>query len=81
MQNFIDSFFAFIKNINFIKTFKRFFTALNFVIYFVLLLGLILSIYNKELSNVLNYQWWTMFLVLEIWFNTVITRKSEIGED
>jgi len=51
------------------------------VIYFALLLGLILSIYNKELSNVLNYQWWTMFLVLEIWFNTVITRKSEIGED
>jgi Mn2+/Fe2+ NRAMP family transporter len=57
------------------------FTVLNYLIYLFLLVVLIGATYDKSLLTKFNFEWWVCFMVLQIWFNVVITRKSEINQD
>jgi len=60
--------------------FRILFTVLNYLIYLFLLVTLIAATQDKSILEDVNIQWWMAFLILEIWFNTVITRKSEIKD-
>jgi len=60
--------------------FRILFTVLNYLVYLFLLVTLIAATQDKSILEDVNIQWWMAFLILEIWFNTVITRKSEIKD-
>jgi hypothetical protein len=44
------------------------------------LIVLIAATQDKTILEAVNIQWWMAFLILEIWFNSVISRKSEIKD-
>jgi len=60
--------------------FRVTFTVLNHLIYLSLLIVLIAATQDKTILESVNMDWWIAFLILEIWFNSVISRKSEIKE-
>jgi Mn2+/Fe2+ NRAMP family transporter len=60
--------------------FRILFTVLNYLVYLFLLVTLIAATQDKSILEDVNIQWWMAFLILEIWFNTVIARKSEIKD-
>jgi hypothetical protein len=60
--------------------FRVTFTVLNYLIYLFLLIVLIAATQDKTILESVNMDWWIAFLILEIWFNSVISRKSEIKE-
>ena len=65
---------------NIANTFRTLFTVINYLIYLFLLIVLIAATQDKTILEAVNIQWWMAFLILEIWFNSVISRKSEIKD-
>ncbi len=65
---------------NIANIFRTLFTVINYLIYLFLLIVLIAATQDKTILEAVNIQWWMAFLILEIWFNSVISRKSEIKD-